>query len=256
MLQPFARPADAFGMQRRRAALPVILVAAATAAMWSALASTTAPAESSSSPAVPVEAAVASSTASPSTRHPMPSDAVIATSVSTTTSSTASVATTAPEPPARELPVPTRVPSDPYEDVPLVELGRIQIPAIGLDHAVYEGVWLTVINEGPGHWPGTPLPGGYGNSVFGGHRVTYTHPFRDLDQLAPGDAIQFTLVDGRRFVYLVTEQFIVEPGALWIVDQAPGRTLTLFACHPKGSARQRIVIRAELAGVVLNPPSG
>lgn len=247
-------------MQRRRAVLPVVLVAAATAAMWSTLASTTAPARSTATPAAEAGSpeltgatgpAGAAGTTGASVADSTTSTVEATTQPPTTTTLPATATTGAPV-----LSVPSRVPSDPYADVAVVPLGRLQIPAIGLDHVVYEGVWLTVINEGPGHWPGTPLPGGYGNSVFGGHRVTYTHPFRDVDQLDPGDAIQFTLRDGRRFVYRVTEQFIVEPDALWIVDQAPGRTLTLFACHPKGSARQRIVIRAELASAVsLSPPS-
>ncbi len=142
--------------------------------------------------------------------------------------------------------MPQRVPADPRADVAVVRIGRILIPEIGLDHEVFEGVWLTVIDVGPGHWPGTPWPGGYGNSVFGGHRVTHSHPFLDLDQLVDGDEITFVLVDGTRHTYRVTEQLVVEPTAMWIVDQTPGYRLTLFACHPKGSARQRIVIRAEL----------
>ena len=246
-------------MRRRRAVFPVVLVAAATAAMWSTLASTTAPARSEPASSLPAE----SSPGAGITESTRPSGRAATKNVDATATTLAPV-THAPTTtvPATTIAVPTllvpsRVPADPYADVPVVPLGRIQIPAIGLDHVLYEGVWLTVINEGPGHWPGTPLPGGYGNSVFGGHRVTYTHPFRDVDQLVAGDAVQFTLVDGRRFVYRVTDQFIVEPDALWIVDQAPGRTLTLFACHPKGSARQRIVIRAELASAVsLSLPSG
>lgn len=143
--------------------------------------------------------------------------------------------------------MPDGPPVDARADVAVVAVGRISIPAIGLDHEIYEGVWLTVIDVGPGHWPGTPMPGGYGNAVFAGHRVTHSHPFLDLDRLVAGDEIVFTMVDGSRHLYRVTEQLIVAPRDLWIVDQAPGRTLTLFACHPKGSARQRIVVRAVLA---------
>ncbi|MGQ0824605.1 MAG: sortase [Actinomycetota bacterium] len=175
------------------------------------------------------------------------------TSTSTTTSTTTTTAP-APEPEAgpapaestSPLPTPAQPPADPREDVAVVEIGRIKIPKIGLDHAVYEGVSLTVIDVGPGHWPGTPVPGGYGNSVFGGHRVTNSHPFRDVDQLALGDEIVFELTDGTRPVYAVTEQFVVDPDAMWIVDQVDASIVTLFSCHPKGSARQRIVIRAAL----------
>lgn len=164
---------------------------------------------------------------------------------STTVTSTTTVAPTTTT--TLALSTPEAPPADPRADVPVVELGRIRIPSIGLDHPVYEGVWLTVIDQGPGHWPGTPLPGGWGNAVFGGHRVTHSHPFRDLDRLVAGDEIVFDMNDGSTHVYRVTEQFVVQPEDVWIVDQAPGRTLTLFACHPKGSARQRIVVRAELA---------
>lgn len=176
----------------------------------------------------------------------------------TTTTSTAPAPTTTSPPTTvadavGTLPVPEAPPEDAYADVPVVEIGRIRIAAIGLDHVVHEGVWLTVIDNGPGHWPGTALPGGEGNAVFAGHRVTHSHPFRDLDLLQPGDSIIFAMNDGGVYEYAVTEQLVVSPKDLWIVDQAPGHTLTLFACHPKGSARQRIVIRAELVSPVSAP---
>ncbi len=133
-------------------------------------------------------------------------------------------------------------------------LGTIRIPKIGLEATMREGVWLTVIDEGPAHWPGTAMPGGWGNVVVAGHRVTHSHPFRDLDLLAPGDEISFTLPDGSNHTYRMTAQLIVDPSEVWIVDQAPGRTLTLFACHPKGSARQRIVVRGEWVSSTSTPP--
>jgi len=156
-----------------------------------------------------------------------------------------------PPPPAESLdPVaptgPEALPENPREDVPVVGIGHMWIPALGFDHEIYEGVSLTVIDVGPGHWPGTPNPGGTGNAVFGGHRVTHSHPFRDLDMLNPGDQISFEMYDGTSATYSVVEQFVVNPDAMWIVDPTPTNMLTLFACHPKGSARQRIVVRAEL----------
>jgi sortase A len=70
--------------------------------------------------------------------------------------------------------------------------------------------------------------------------------FRNLDQLVPGDEIIFDGVDGR-WVYHVTGVEIVDPSATWIVDQTTAVTATLFACHPPGSTRERIVVFAELA---------
>ncbi|HEX5615902.1 MAG TPA: sortase, partial [Acidimicrobiia bacterium] len=75
------------------------------------------------------------------------------------------------------LPQPEAPPDDPYADVPIVPVGSVVIPKIGLDHTVYEGIWLTVIDEGPGHWPGSAMPGERGNTVFPGHRVTNSRPF-------------------------------------------------------------------------------
>ncbi len=147
----------------------------------------------------------------------------------------------APAPAAR----PARVPSNPYEKQPLIEIGRIEIPKIGLVHRVFRGISLRTIDHGPSHWPGTANPGQVGNAVFAGHRVTHSKPFRNIDQLVPGDEVIFD-VEGLRSVYVVTGSEVVTPKALHIVDQTPTATATLFACHPPGSARFRYVVRLAL----------
>ena len=160
-----------------------------------------------------------------------------------TTTTTTGAAIVAPEAPP--LPVPEAAPADPYERVPVVAVGEIEIPKIGLVHTIYEGVSLTVVDHGPGHWPGTPMPGGWGNSVYAGHRTTNSRPFRNIDQLVAGDSIVFR-TDLGTFTYRVTETTVVPWDGVWIVDQHPGRTMTLFACHPPGSAAYRYVVFAEL----------
>ena len=128
-----------------------------------------------------------------------------------------------------------------------ITVGRIEIPAIGLDEPIREGVHLSVIDRGVAHWAGTAETGGFGNMVLAGHRTTNTAPFRDLDRLQPGDPITVTGFDGRAARYVVSETVIVAPEDIWIVEQTDDPILTLFACHPKRSARQRIVVRAALA---------
>jgi sortase A len=123
--------------------------------------------------------------------------------------------------------------------------GHIDIPAIGLSHPTYEGIDLATINHGPSHWPGTALPGERGNTVFPGHRTTYSRPFWDIDKLARGDHVVFTTPAGR-FTYRVTETFVVGERETWIAKPTEGATFTIFACHPKGSARQRYVAKGEL----------
>jgi sortase A len=140
-----------------------------------------------------------------------------------------------------DLPVPEPSPLDAYAPTPKVQLGRLQIPSIDLDQPMFEGVTLTAINNGPSHWPGSAMPGQLGNSVIAGHRTTHTRPFWDLDLVKPGDELIITMLTGERYVYTLDEVEIVDADALNIVDQTYGYRATLFGCHPKGSARQRIV---------------
>jgi LPXTG-site transpeptidase (sortase) family protein len=127
--------------------------------------------------------------------------------------------------------------------------GRIEIPKIGLDHLTYEGNTLAQIKYGPSHWPGTPMPGHAGNSVFPGHRTTHSKPFFHINELVPGDTITFTTGEGR-FVYSVYESHIVRPTEMWVVENTPDAIVTIFGCHPRGSARFRYVVRARL----MSPP--
>lgn len=169
----------------------------------------------------------------------------------TTTSTTAPPpppvlpAEAAPPPAAPAAPTPPRANGAHRDGRPVVQIGTIEIPKIGLVHAIYEGNTLTQIDHGPSHWPGTAMPGQRGNSVFAGHRVTKTHPFRHIDQLVAGDLVHFT-VAGVRSTYRMTEHQVVTPRDTWIINPTPAATATLFACHPPGSARYRYVVRLEL----------
>lgn len=123
--------------------------------------------------------------------------------------------------------------------------GMIVIPKINLVHPVFEGIDETAIHWGPGHWPGSAMPGRAGNAVFAGHRVTNDHPFRRIDELTPGDEVIFH-VSGVRSVYRVTNSMVVEPEDTWIANQTQRPTATLYACHPPGSAVNRYVVQLAL----------
>lgn len=115
---------------------------------------------------------------------------------------------------------------------------------------VVKGVGLSELTRGPGHYPGTALPGGKGNFAVAGHRTTYGAPFFNLDDLQPGDEIFATGRDGVRHTYRVTKQEIVAPTDTWVIEPDPldtdKPTLTLTTCHPRFSNRQRMVVFAEL----------
>jgi sortase A len=159
----------------------------------------------------------------------------------TTTTSAPAITSTLPA-----LPFPVAPPPDDGTTEPRIEIGTIEIPAIGLTRTIFEGIRQTTLDLGPGHWPGTALPGEIGNVVLAGHRVSSNRDFNQLDRLQPGDEVVMSTLSGRH-VYRVTGTEIVLPDAMWIVDQTYERTATLFACHPPGSVRERIVVHLELS---------
>jgi len=134
-------------------------------------------------------------------------------------------------------------------------VGRIEMPTIGVDANVVEGVGREDLKRAPGHYASTPLPGQLGNAAIAGHRSTYGAPFADLDSLEIGDRIIVTTVQGR-FVYRMTAVDIVNPSASGVIattDPDVAR-LTLTTCHPKYSAQQRLIIFADLDIASSAPP--
>src|SRR5262245_29001802 len=89
----------------------------------------------------------------------------------TTTTRSTTTTTLPPTTTTITLPSPDAPPADPYANVPITQIGTIEIPKIGLMHPIYEGVWLSVVDHGPGHWPGTAMPGGDRKSVVQGKGV-------------------------------------------------------------------------------------
>ncbi len=134
------------------------------------------------------------------------------------------------------------------EDSPTVgeSFAFMNIPKIGIEDLVlYEGVDLGTLKSGPGHMPDTPLPGQAGNSVISGHRTTYGRPFFDFDLLEVGDRIEVQSATGVH-VYEVRELQVVLPTDVWVTDPRPGGWLTLTTCNPKFSARERLIVWAEM----------
>jgi len=150
------------------------------------------------------------------------------------------------EPEEGWFPLPSRQASGDAEQSTGALIGSVSIPAIGVEESLRSGVALDVIDQGPAHWVGTAQPGQSGNVVVAGHRSTHSAPFRDLDRLTAGDIVVVSDAAGFEMIYRVTETFIVTPDAIWITYDNGEPTLTLFACHPRGSLAQRIVVRAEL----------
>jgi sortase A len=135
-------------------------------------------------------------------------------------------------------------------------LALIRIPRLGQEYryVIVEGVSLADLRKGPGHYPGTAMPGRVGNFVLSGHRTTYAAPFNRIGELRKGDQI---LVDTRtkQYVYTVANRKIIQPTATEAIAPVPFRPradptkplISLTTCHPKYSAAQRLVVYGELA---------
>jgi sortase A len=129
-------------------------------------------------------------------------------------------------------------------------IGRLLIPSIGLDEVMVEGVEERQLVAGPGHLPGSALPGEAGNAIVSAHRDRH---FRTLDELAVGDTI-VTQTRQHRVTWRVTERRVVTAAAP-VLRESDGARLTLTTCWPVrylGPAPDRLIITAvALSGAAL-----
>jgi sortase A len=158
-------------------------------------------------------------------------------------------------------------PSAPVQQLAAYDQGkgiaRLYFPTLGKDqvHVVVEGIGYEDLKKGPGHYPGTDLPGQIGNAVISGHRTTYGAPFNRVDELRKGDPI---VIETQSFFYTysVLALTVVQPDALGETDHVPNnpkavasqRLLTLTTCNPKYSARTRLIVRAVLSATLVKGP--
>ncbi len=167
-----------------------------------------------------------------------------------------------------EDPTVPALPGGGISEVPLGEgFAFIRIPRFGADYVkvILEGTDEDELVEGPGHYVDSAMPGEQGNFALAGHRVGKGSPFLDLDQLQAGDPVVIETQD-TWFVYRVLGaddpngvpgQQIVLPTDVSVIAPTPngpltgptaGAYLTLTTCHPKFSARQRLIVHAVLDG--------
>lgn len=125
----------------------------------------------------------------------------------------------------------------------------IQIPRFGKDWfwTALEGVSDDVLASGPGHYPGTALPGEEGNSSFAGHRAGHGDPFIEFDKLRVGDDIVISQSDAAWTYKVTAAPEIITTDSNWVTNEfAPGKWLTLTTCWPKYGHSKRMYIRAKL----------
>ena len=122
-------------------------------------------------------------------------------------------------------------------------VARLRIPRIRLDEIVVEGVGDSELNAGPGHLPGSALPGMRGNAVISAHRDRH---FSHLDALQIGDTIR-TETGQSSGSWVIVARRIVDRNAPALF-QSSEPTLTLTTCWPVryfGSAPDRLILTAK-----------
>ena len=126
-------------------------------------------------------------------------------------------------------------------------IARLRIPVAEMDWIVFGGTDDATLEKGPGHVPGTAMPGSDGppqNCVITAHRDMH---FRHLGWLRKGHVIELETPAGTKRYRVVSRQ-IVTPKTVRVLDPTPKPRLTLITCYPFtyiGSAPERLVVVAE-----------
>ena len=139
-------------------------------------------------------------------------------------------------------------------------LGRpfavLRIPKFGASWqlAVVQGTGLPQLALGPGHVPGTAMPGMVGNFAVAGHRVIAGHPFWSLPSLRSGDIVYVDTIAGT-YEYAVTgKPAWVSPDDSAVLAPVPGRPgraphrrmITLITCAAPWAGTRQVIVTGVL----------
>src|SRR3954447_7542563 len=127
-------------------------------------------------------------------------------------------------------------------------IGRIKIGRIGLNMVVVQGTDHASLEKGPGHYPGSALPGEGRLIYVAGHRTTYLAPFAYINNIRVGDFVRFQVPYGV-FTYRVTRHYVVAENEVSVLQNHGSEILRLQACHPRFFASHRYIVDAKLVGV-------
>ena len=126
-------------------------------------------------------------------------------------------------------------------------VARLSIPDLGLSRVILEGVDRATLRKGPGHLPGSVLPGELGNSVVQAHRILWSAPFAKISELSFGSPVLVQSADGAVRRFLVAGIFHMDLDDPEIATSTPGQTtITLVTSDPPFRASDALVVRAVL----------
>lgn len=124
-------------------------------------------------------------------------------------------------------------------------IGVLEIPALDLHQALFQGSTSEQTVDGPGLKSDTAFPGASGNAVVVGRRATFGAPFRDLGKLEVGDEITVATGLGKaRFTVDVVRRS--DDPASTIANAAS--RITLVTSDPALTPTRQIVVSAARVG--------
>lgn len=125
----------------------------------------------------------------------------------------------------------------------------LEIPSIKLKTSVREGFSDATLNRDPGWWNKQGPIGGVNGTSITGHRVSHGAEFRKINLIKRGSSVM--LKKGRTtYVYRVTGSSVIKPDQVRVLNARKPYELALIACHPVGSNRMRMIVRATLVKVI------
>ena len=123
-------------------------------------------------------------------------------------------------------------------------IALLEIPSIKLSQGIVEGITDDVLLYYLGHFEGSAMPGEKGNFSVAGHRVSdYSEAFVNLYKTEIGDEI-IVKANGKEFIYEITDNFIVEPDRIDVLDDTEDATITLVTCTV--GAKERVIVKGKL----------
>ena len=129
----------------------------------------------------------------------------------------------------------------------------LTVPKLGLtDVPVFDSVSEKKLKESAVHVPATGFPWQEGaNTYIAGHRLGYEGTgsyliFYYLDQLAQGDEIVLRDSAGGTYHYLVTEQRVVRPDNVEVMDTVEGKSVVTLQTCTLPNYKERLIVQGEL----------
>ncbi|MEK7499364.1 MAG: class E sortase [Patescibacteria group bacterium] len=166
--------------------------------------------------------------------------------------------------PAPEIvvhPYPIQVPLTPAYNAAEARSNWIRIPKlninvpVALSPTMKDADVITTLNTGAALYPNGVMPGALGNAFISAHSTgepwkgAYRFAFIKINELKTGDAL-YVDWNGTRYAYRITGSEIITPTADFrVISDRPKPTISLMACWPLWSTKQRMLIHAELTNI-------